>query len=258
MPRRPPVLKSWNWFSTRASGWQIALLVTLLHVAAVWGSLRPSKTVLAPPKAARVAVATVKLQPPPAPEKTLPAKPKAAPKPSSPAPKPTPPAPKPVEKPKPVVKKNAPPATPAVLSSPPKEKKEQKSYKEAQERIAKIGRREESSKQNSPSSSLNERVPQLEIDRRKGAAVGQEASYCDELAQRLRLLLRLPEYGEVRLVLTLGRDGKVVSVQVTETQSDKNRSYVVDTLLRSSFPPFGSLFPGCDSESFPITLGNEI
>lgn len=255
MPRRRPVLKSWNWFLIRAS-----VLVTLCHIGIVWSCLPVSSTPTPIPAPKRVVVATVKLKPPATPQAASRQKSQSAPAPPKPQPpsKPSsPPKPvaKPASKPKPVEKVAKAPAPPDKSTQ---EKRQQKLLKEAQERIAKIGAREESSKQNSLLSAVSDQIPQLQIDRREQPVEGKEASYCSELAQRLRLMLRLPEYGEVRLLLSLGRDGRVVSVQVTETQSDRNRSYVVDKLTGGSFPPFGSLFPGSETESFPIILGNEL
>jgi colicin import membrane protein len=84
-----------------------------------------------------------------------------------------------------------------------------------------------------------------------------EISYRDELAQRLKLLLKLPEYGKVKLKLTLMRSGKVSKVEILSAESQANKKYIEKTVPSLSFPQFGNNFEGSDQYSFVIALSNE-
>lgn len=86
---------------------------------------------------------------------------------------------------------------------------------------------------------------------------GTEATYRDELAMRLRRLMRLPEYGEVKLKLTLDRSGKVAKVAIISAQSALNRTYVESTLPTLKFTDFGKNFTGQNQFTFMINLTNE-
>lgn len=85
----------------------------------------------------------------------------------------------------------------------------------------------------------------------------KEASYRDELAGRLKLMLRLPEYGDVRVKLTLERSGKVSKVVVESSASKANGKYIEKTLPGLTFPPFGTNFGNDAHYTFSITLSNE-
>jgi len=85
----------------------------------------------------------------------------------------------------------------------------------------------------------------------------REISYRDELASRLKLGLRLPEYGEVKIKLTLERSGKVAQVQIVSSKSVKNKEYIEKTLPTLTFPGFGDNFKGSTQYTFAITLNNE-
>ena len=87
---------------------------------------------------------------------------------------------------------------------------------------------------------------------------GAERTYYDELIHRLKLALRLPEYGSVKLKLTLSSDGKVFKVQVTGSKSAKNKSYIEKTLPSLSFPRFGSNFSGQKEQTFRLNLCNDL
>lgn len=85
----------------------------------------------------------------------------------------------------------------------------------------------------------------------------KESSYRDEIAHRLRLGLRLPEYGEVKIKLTLERSGKVSLVQIVSSKNAKNKQYVEKTVPTLTFPSFGDNFDGSQDYTFVICLNNE-
>ena len=85
-----------------------------------------------------------------------------------------------------------------------------------------------------------------------------EKSYRDELAGRLKLLLKVPEHGEVQLKLTLDRSGKVLKVTITKSVSQLNRSYIEKNLPTLKFPSFGKHFDNKLDYTFNIQLSNEL
>ncbi|QLH36449.1 MAG: hypothetical protein HWD61_10185 [Parachlamydiaceae bacterium] len=85
-----------------------------------------------------------------------------------------------------------------------------------------------------------------------------EANYRDELASRLKLMLKLPEHGDVQLKLTLDRSGKVTKVNIVKTASQANRSYVEKSLPALKFPSFGNHFENMSEYTFIIQLSNEL
>lgn len=86
----------------------------------------------------------------------------------------------------------------------------------------------------------------------------QEKSYYDELASRLKLVLRLPEFGEVRIKLTLDRSGKFVKVVIMSAESVKNSTYIEKTLPTLTYPSFGTNFSDQPQYTFIIALSNEM
>ncbi|MGA8164475.1 MAG: hypothetical protein WB791_05550 [Waddliaceae bacterium] len=94
-------------------------------------------------------------------------------------------------------------------------------------------------------------VESLEVD-----AV-ETVDYEKMLAYHLRQMLRLPEFGEVKVKLTLNWKGDVVSAVVIETASMLNSKYVKKTLPSLRFPPFGLHFYGEEEHAFLVTLTND-
>lgn len=86
----------------------------------------------------------------------------------------------------------------------------------------------------------------------------QEHSYHEELASRLKLLLRLPEFGSVKIQLTLKRSGEFVAVSVVNAKSNKNRTYIEKMLPTLNYPGFGDNFTGKDQHTFTINLSNDL
>ncbi len=184
----------------------------------------------------QLVVHTVKLKPPPPKPK-----PQPAPQPvvvATPEPKPKP-APKP--KPKPVVVAAKKPIQKSKPKPPPKAKPQPpnnrlaKLVQEAQDKLSKV----------------DEKVKQTPV------AIDQ-SSYEEELAERLRLLLKLPEWGSVRVALTLNRSGEVCGVKILNAQNEANSDYVAGRLTGRTLAPFDKHFSGEQQHTFTLTLNNEL
>lgn len=136
----------------------------------------------------------------------------------------------------------------------------------AQERIAKIAQTRDKvtpgKGSEEGSTSVPSAITSLQIDAVSTSNAAplsdREVSYRDELAGRLKLLLRLPEYGEVKIKLTLDRTGKIAKVNVLNSESAANKKYIEKTLPTLSFPAFGTRFGDVDEYIFSITLSNEL
>jgi hypothetical protein len=95
------------------------------------------------------------------------------------------------------------------------------------------------------------------LGEKKQQLTPQEIGYHEELASRLKLLLRLPEFGEVKIKLTLERSGRFVKVVIVSAESASNRKYIEKTLPALKFPSFGNNFNDLDQYTFVIALSNE-
>lgn len=144
--------------------------------------------------------------------------------------------------------------------------RQQQLLAQAQEKIAKITQNRDKSTSkvsggNISLSSLPKAITALHIDALPGTDLPQwndrEISYRDELASRLKLGLHLPEYGDVKVKMTLNRSGKIINIAVLSTESISNKKYVEKTLPALTFPSFGSNFGDAQEYTFSITLSNE-
>lgn len=241
----------------------------------------PEKTFEPPPATAPPKPAESK--PLPKPEKKAPPKQpekKAAPKKAEPSQK-TPQKTEPIKKalpkatPKPEVKKPSPPKKPPEKSELQKKKegeeqaareRKQKLLEQAQERIAKIVSNKDKITAKSGKDTLPatpKAITHLQIDTLSAvegavALSDREIGYRDELAGRLKLLLRLPEYGDVKIKLTLERSGKVADVAIVSSENAANSKYIEKKLPEISFPAFGGDFGSAQQYTFSITLSNEL
>lgn len=268
------------------------ICILLLHFIAIFWMIRsPFKTLAMKKTSSKIQIKTVHtpVKPIAAIAPTAAATPKAPPKeiPKKEIPKETPKK----EAPKEVAKKETPkaalPKPEPVKKNPPQsstakqpEKSEQKTdaketaqaqkkgalIAEAKEKLAKLGEVKEVTPLPKspplPEMSLPGRLENLQIDTLSelsmalGPSRTQEISYRDEVANRLKQQLRLPEYGTVQVRLTLERSGQVAHLQITSSKSAKNSAYIEKTLPSISFPPLSSYFPDTDRYTFLITLSN--
>lgn len=77
------------------------------------------------------------------------------------------------------------------------------------------------------------------------------------LAQSLKEELELPEYGDVKLELTVHNNGRVLKIRVLQTASEINRRYLELNLPKVIFPPFSADFKNEREHTFTLTFCNE-
>lgn len=82
-----------------------------------------------------------------------------------------------------------------------------------------------------------------------------DGEYDDSLIGYLKQTLNLPEYGEVKIQLTLKQDGTFVNLVVIKAESEKNRKYLEASLPHLRFP---HLVGKKKQETFIVTFCNEI
>jgi hypothetical protein len=153
-------------------------------------------------------------------------------------------------------------STKASSSSKQENKQKEAMLKAAQESLAKIDHQPKSLVTVAPALPTLKTVGQLQIDALPGSSnqkqSSQEMGYVDELVGRLKLQLKLPEYGDVKTRLTLDRRGHVVQIVIVSSESSANRSYIEKQLPALSFPAFGNNFDQETQHTFQITLRNDL
>jgi outer membrane biosynthesis protein TonB len=161
--------------------------------------------------------------------------------------------PKPQPQPQPKSKPKSQSVAKAVIASTPKQKPKPKTRpaKKSDNRLAKL-MAEAQNRLSKVATTVEAKQPvQLDLAIDTG-------TYEQELAERLRLLLKLPEWGSVRVALTVARDGSVVGLKILEAQSETNRVYVASHLEGQALAPFGKEYAGEVQHTFRLTLNNEL
>lgn len=106
----------------------------------------------------------------------------------------------------------------------------------------------------SPSLTLPKNIRNLEIDHPEQEA---PADYFLILAQTLKNELELPEYGDVKLELTVLNNGRVTKLRVLNASSDKNKRYLELKLPNLLLPPFSEELINEREHTFTLTFCNE-
>lgn len=96
----------------------------------------------------------------------------------------------------------------------------------------------------------------LEIDKKDQSlnAGTQEENLIGYLQQSLLL----PDFGEVKIQLTLHRDGRVAKVVVLRSESEKNRTYLEKHLPLLHFPNFKEAHGNKEDTTFVLTFCNAL
>jgi hypothetical protein len=87
---------------------------------------------------------------------------------------------------------------------------------------------------------------------------GSESSYTHALVDHLHRFLTLPDYGEVKIQLSLRQDGTVAKMDVLRAQSEKNRQYLESNLPRLKFPRLEGAYANKKESTFTLTFCNEL
>lgn len=84
-----------------------------------------------------------------------------------------------------------------------------------------------------------------------------EDYYITDLIRRLQLNIRLPEPGEVKLTLTLNRNGSVSAVTILKCKKDALKKNISEKLRTLTFSAFGNGFKGEQYHTFTLRLSND-
>ncbi|MBM3208611.1 MAG: hypothetical protein FJZ57_08475 [Chlamydiae bacterium] len=83
-------------------------------------------------------------------------------------------------------------------------------------------------------------------------------SYAEYLAIFLKQELKLPDFGEVKVEITLNKDGTVEKCLVLNSESIKNRKYLEERLPKLTFPNFKTNKTSKEKQHFVLTFCNEM
>ena len=171
-----------------------------------------------------------------------------------------PPPPKKVEKPAPKPTKKDPSDS---LLKKEKEDKRAELLAQAEKSMRALEKKEISKKEEKKNTlgknsiAIPQKIETLHIDAGGKMLTETEATYRDALATELKRFLRLPEWGEMKVELTLARTGAVEKVAVIDGKSVLNRTYLESTLPTLKFSQFSKNFIGHTQYTFVITLTNQ-
>jgi len=84
-----------------------------------------------------------------------------------------------------------------------------------------------------------------------------ENDYANSLVRTLKSMLTLPEFGEVKIAITIDRSGRVTNLTILETESRLNQKTIERVLKEAKFSSFGSNFSGEKEHTFAIVLKND-
>ncbi len=190
----------------------------------------------------------------------------AAPAKTQPSPPPKkPPAPAPKTKPAPpsktettVTKKTPPPKKPSAAKQTAPSPS-QNLLKEAEEKLSKIAAKQD----NTPRVSSLPPMKQIEIssfskteESSSFSSFEEEDSWTEFLIGYLQQKLKLPDFGEVTIQLSVQGDGRVSSVRIVKSESTKNTKYLEENLTKIIIP--STYLKKNEINIFVLTFCNEL
>jgi len=84
-----------------------------------------------------------------------------------------------------------------------------------------------------------------------------EKNYTQSLVRALKSMLTLPEFGEVKIAITIDRSGRVTHLSVLGAESIQNQKMVERVLKEAKFSSFEANFSGEKEHTFAIVLKND-
>jgi outer membrane biosynthesis protein TonB len=84
------------------------------------------------------------------------------------------------------------------------------------------------------------------------------SDYISSLTQHLHASLHLPDFGEVKIELTLQQDGTVAKLKVLKAESDHNKKYLESHLPLLKFPHLTGSFARKNEYTFTVNFCNEL
>lgn len=98
----------------------------------------------------------------------------------------------------------------------------------------------------------------LQIDAPSVLSSDDLGDYVSLLTEHLHASLHLPDFGEVKIELTLQQDGTVAKLKVLKTESEQNKKYLESRLPQLRFPHLTGSLAKKNEHSFILTFCNEI
>jgi len=101
-------------------------------------------------------------------------------------------------------------------------------------------------------------IEALQIDQIKSRSSFIDRSYETILINKLKSSLVLPDFGQLRLSLTLNSDGSIFSYKILNSENHLNSNYIEKALKNITFLPFNKSFASQEQHTFSIVLNNQI
>ena len=86
----------------------------------------------------------------------------------------------------------------------------------------------------------------------------QESDYVASLTRYLHTALHLPDFGAVKMELTVREDGSIAKLLVLKAESEENRKYLEKHIPLLHFPPLQGEYAKNNRHAFVLTFCNEL
>lgn len=98
------------------------------------------------------------------------------------------------------------------------------------------------------------KIAKLQID----APEKEESDYEASLTRYLHTALHLPDFGAVKMQLTVSQDGTITKLLVLKAESEENRKYLEKHIPLLHFPPLQGEYAKDKTHTFVLTFCNEL
>lgn len=98
------------------------------------------------------------------------------------------------------------------------------------------------------------KIAKLQID----APEEKQSDYVASLTRYLHTALHLPDFGQVKMQLTVRQDGTIVKLLVIKAESEENRKYLEKHIPLLHFPPLQGEYAKDNTHTFVLAFCNEL